>query len=515
MYKRQASDSGIHFVEDSTGWPNEQFGLYHLGRFDLDGDRAPDIIGHGTIPIAQILRNTNGAAAARMAVRLVGTTANSHAVGSIVEVYAGGTRQMQQVDAGADYITQHSYTRFFGMGDMTLADSVVVTWPGGAVETWYDLGADDHHTLIQGTAGLAPVALDRDCPWEAQGWLVPAFPGAPDVTLDGVSSTTDTIWMTSSDTLLLEVQWWNGTQGFSWSLASSVMAVPDEGFQYEPPACHGSSGWVSWSAGQAASVVWADSLAFPLDTAFMFAGDAIEVQWMYGDNCVVDTAVTVTMPEALTWSMEVVQPACHGEWAEVYAEAGGGTPPLIVDWAGADPAALGAGIWPVTVVDAAGCVLQDTAEVVMPDSLMAAVQIDYVGDSDTAFVTLDLTGGTPPYDISWSEGLDAEGWVLAPVTLSWLVVDAAGCASQGVLSIGVNGGMVIPSCEGGLQAVRIGHGLQIVGAEDAGRFALFDLTGRTLAEGTWRTGDRISVPVSAPIILNLTGGRCGHQVMLK
>jgi len=63
-------------------------------------------------------------------VKLVGTTSNSHAVGAVIQVYAGGVQQMQQVDVGSDYVTQHSYTRFFGMGDLETADSIVVTWPG-------------------------------------------------------------------------------------------------------------------------------------------------------------------------------------------------------------------------------------------------------------------------------------------------------------------------------------------------------------------------------------------------
>ena len=145
-----ALDSGLAFQEDDTGWPNEQFPLYHLGRFDLDGDRAPDIIGHGAIPIAQLLLNTNEQGASRMTVRLVGTTSNSHAVGALIEVYAAGQRQMQQVDAGSDYVTQHSYTRFFGMDTLQTLDSIVVTWPGANTETWYALDADTAHVLVQG-----------------------------------------------------------------------------------------------------------------------------------------------------------------------------------------------------------------------------------------------------------------------------------------------------------------------------------------------------------------------------
>ena len=439
------SDTGIHFTEDSVGWPNEQFGLYHLARFDLDGDRAPDIAGHGTIPILQLLRNTNAAAASRLTVRLVGTTANSHAVGAIIEVFAEESRQMQQVDAGSDYVTQHSYTRFFGVGSAETVDSVVVTWPGGNVETWYGLDADAAHILIQGTSGLEPMELVRDCPWDAAGWVVPSFPGDATVLIDGSPATSDTLWMTVTDTAMLEVSWWDGSAVLSWPLSGVVEDEPDEAFQFEAPNCYGEAGWVSWSASQASSVQWQDSTWFPLDTAFATEATEFGVLWNYGDACVVDTLITY----------------------------------------------------------------------VLPDSLVAASSVSFIGDSDTAIVTLDVMGGTPPYNVIWDGPLNEDGWVLAPAALTWSVEDDLGCVLQGQVNIGANEVSSLFGCRDGLEVFRVADALHLAGNDDQGRYALFDLTGRLLDAGNWRTGDWIGLPMVVPVILRLEGDQCGLRVWLR
>ena len=93
-------EAGLGFNENSAIWPNEQYPVYNLGRFDLDQDRSPDIACHGSLPTVQLLRTTNDGGASRLALRLVGTESNSHAVGARIKVHSGGKVQMKQVDAG-------------------------------------------------------------------------------------------------------------------------------------------------------------------------------------------------------------------------------------------------------------------------------------------------------------------------------------------------------------------------------------------------------------------------------
>ncbi len=511
-----AADSGLTFEADSLGWPNEQFPLYHLGRFDLDGDRAPDIIGHGTIPIAQMLLNTNENGASRMTVQLVGTTSNSHAVGALIEVYADGRRQMQQVDAGADYATQHSYTRFFGMGSVQTLDSLVVSWPGAATETWYGLHADTAHVLIQGTAGAVPLSLDRDCTWEDQGWVLPALSGDFEVSWDGMVLNSDTVWTSIPGGHVLQASWWNGAHSIEWTLNADIAPVGNPNFVCAPPACFGDSTALSWSAAGAENVMWMDTLSLPLDVDMMVAMDTIAIAWQYGPQCVLDTVVIIEMPEALTLTLEVGPPSCFGGVADVVLEAAGGTPPLQVNWNGADLEALTDGDWPVVVLDALGCAASDTATVVSPPALNVVLDWDFQGSSDTVWVELDVSGGTPPYSVEWTGGLDTAGWALAPTTIEWTVQDSAGCGQAGTLDLEVNALFPHPAGENGqLLCWRSGGFIGFVGPPMRGRIELFDLTGRLWWSGSWSASDLIPCGMNAPMIIRALPEGEKVQVFLR
>ena len=511
-----ALDSGLTFEEDLTGWPNEQFPLYHLGRFDLDNDRAPDIIGHGAIPIAQMLLNENAEGASRMTVRLVGTTANSKAVGALIEVYANGRRQMQQVDAGTDYVTQHSYTRFYGMDSIQSLDSLVVTWPGAESETWYGLNADTAHVLVQGSAGAMPISLIRDCPWDPQGWQVPTLDGAFELTLDGVPISADTLWFEASGASILEATWWNGAASMEWVLTSEVQPEGDPGFQAVPPLCFGDSSTFSWAADGAQNVVWMDSLSLPLDTLLHVALDSVAIEWQYGPQCTMDTLIVLDIPEALTLSLDVDQPSCFGEPADVILEAGGGTPPLEVSWGGADPDSLTDGTWPVSVQDSVGCVLLDSALVVSPAELDVVLDWSFYGASDTVLVELDITGGTVPYVVDWFGGLDSAGWALAPTTLGWTVEDAQGCGQSGNLDLEINGAPLLPaSFSSPLRCWRSGGFIGFDGPPLRGRIEIFDLTGRLFWSGLWSSSDLIPCDFDAPLIVRAYPRGGAVQVFLR
>ena len=140
-------------------------------------------------------------------------------------------------------------------------------------------------------------------------------------------------------------------------------------------------------------------------------------------------------------------------------------------------------------VDMAGCVVSDTVVVVIPDTLLAIPDWTYLGDSDTVQVTLSIDGGTPPYSVTWSGGLDDNGQLLTPGTLAWLVEDDAGCLTLGNITLDINDvGVLTPSGQLTVDCVRSEEGLRFIGLPDGARFLIHDLEGRLIASGNWRQG---------------------------
>ena len=77
----------------------------------------------------------------------IGTMSNSRAIGAKVKVYAGGINQYQTVFCGSGLCAQSSQTMIFGIGNATIVDSIVVTFPSGVIERMYGVTPNNDYTI--------------------------------------------------------------------------------------------------------------------------------------------------------------------------------------------------------------------------------------------------------------------------------------------------------------------------------------------------------------------------------
>lgn len=75
------------------------------------------------------------------------------AIGTIVDVYSGGIRHSRQVSTGGGFGSQNSLMQHVGLGEYTMADSIVVYWPcdkhrNRTINRYYNVAADQmvHYT---------------------------------------------------------------------------------------------------------------------------------------------------------------------------------------------------------------------------------------------------------------------------------------------------------------------------------------------------------------------------------
>ena len=84
-------------------------------------------------------------------VRLRGRSANLFGIGAKVEAHAGDLHQYREITSGDSYCSQtHKLTAHFGLGGLTMVDSVVVRWPGGGVDRVENVAGDATITIVQG-----------------------------------------------------------------------------------------------------------------------------------------------------------------------------------------------------------------------------------------------------------------------------------------------------------------------------------------------------------------------------
>ena len=504
LYMNQGNGGG--FTDEIDDWPNEQYQLYCLGQLDLDNDRVPDIIGHGNAYHAQVLRNTNPDGAARFALNLVGTTSNSHAIGALIRAWSGGVCQMRQVSAGCDYMTQHSYTQFFGFGSETEIDSLWVRWPSGLEEVVYGIPTDSELTLIEGVQNIELETIPGACSWHPDMWVVPEALGSADLNWNGGPVFGDTLVADSSGTWTLEATWWNGLGSWSIDLEAQFGAMPQLNLTSTHPECHGGLGSLSWSSPESEFVTWQGEI---LAAEGMLDSVAVGHHLMVGHieaGCEVEASVEIVEPDSLVLEITTSDAPCFGEMGSMAISASGGTPPLSVDFGSVDLEAVWPGTYPVALMDSLGCLLSLEAEVMEPPLLESTAAYVHSGISDSALVTVDVLGGTPPYSVSWSGPVDSEGWTLAPSSLGWLVEDANGCLNLGVVQVPENpstGLSVSPEFSG--QCWRMDGVLHFGGVGPmVAHVDVWDVDGRSI--GHWHQmviPTEIELSTSRPVIVRL------------
>jgi hypothetical protein len=112
--------------------------------FDYDRDGDPDLLVVNQKPIQAGFGDAGGTILYRndmpgkgnwLQVQLSGTDTDINGIGSKVEIVAGDTRMIREIDGGSSHQSQNSVIAHFGLGDARKVDSVNIYWLGGGKQT--------------------------------------------------------------------------------------------------------------------------------------------------------------------------------------------------------------------------------------------------------------------------------------------------------------------------------------------------------------------------------------------
>jgi Flp pilus assembly protein TadD len=135
---------------------------------DYDGDGATDLFITQNNGPAVLLRNEGGNRNHWLKLSLQGLNDNKSAIGTKVEVFAGGNRQKWEIAGSNGYLGQNSTEIVAGLGPATQADVVRMLWPTGVLEDEIEIPADQQKNILE---------IDRrgsSCPtlfvWDGHGY---------------------------------------------------------------------------------------------------------------------------------------------------------------------------------------------------------------------------------------------------------------------------------------------------------------------------------------------------------
>ncbi|MFY9912685.1 MAG: FG-GAP-like repeat-containing protein, partial [Candidatus Sulfotelmatobacter sp.] len=116
---------------------------------DYDNDGATDLLITQNLGPAVLLRNEGGNQNHWLRLALKGVADNKSAIGTKVEVFAGGNRQKFEIYGSNGYLGQNSPYLTVGLGDAKQADVVRMLWPTGVLQDEINVAGDRQQNFTE------------------------------------------------------------------------------------------------------------------------------------------------------------------------------------------------------------------------------------------------------------------------------------------------------------------------------------------------------------------------------
>lgn len=130
------------------------FDSFGSATLDFNNDGWQDIVvANNTFSTEnEFLRNMGGTNH-WLKVQLEGIVSNRSAIGARVEAFSGDWQRVDEVRAGSGFNSQNSLTLALGLGPRNKVDSLLVYWPSGIKETYFDISSNQNVKIVE-TQGI-------------------------------------------------------------------------------------------------------------------------------------------------------------------------------------------------------------------------------------------------------------------------------------------------------------------------------------------------------------------------
>ncbi|MCI0378083.1 MAG: CRTAC1 family protein [Gemmataceae bacterium] len=142
---------------DATAQAGAYFQELRVGRglawADFDNDGLVDLaFSHNGGPIA-LLRNQTATKNHWLRLELIGDgkKSNRNAIGTRIEIEAGGRKQVCFLNGGGSYLSANERRLLVGLGDSAKVERVTLQWPSGLRQSFQDLAADAWWRFVEGS----------------------------------------------------------------------------------------------------------------------------------------------------------------------------------------------------------------------------------------------------------------------------------------------------------------------------------------------------------------------------
>jgi len=238
---------------------------------------------------------------------LEGTHSNRDAIGSKIDYFIGNTHLMKYTKCGENYLSQNSQHEILSMGSVGQIDSLIITWPRGLVERFYNIQAGEWLELVEGentNIEVTYIGASTICP--EQFARIDAGAGASYLwNTDEVSRTID---VTNPGSYSVEVTDINGyvfsaeievTQQAAWNVTETVEQIS---------CSYNQDGFIDISSEQVGSILWNDgnqgSMRDNLEAGIY------QYTLISNAGCIYSSEIEIIAPDAPVINEERISPLC-------------------------------------------------------------------------------------------------------------------------------------------------------------------------------------------------------------
>lgn len=411
---------------------------------DFNRDGYYDLIASSMVAQPVQIYYNSGGANNYFILDLEGTVSNRDGFGAIITYYAGDELILQHTKSGEGYLAQNSQHLIMPLGPHLQADSLVITWPSGMIDTYGIVPAGVRLNALEGHPAM--IALGPDQAFCENDSLLLSVAEHPNVTWNATTAGNE-IQVTSAGT---HSAWSVDDAGviiYSDTLNVVQLALPQPDFTVSGPICTGDSTGSIALAGSddIASMLWTNPVSNAAVIENLSAG-SYTYQVTGANGCPLSGSVEIADPLPIAIQFATLGVSCHGgnDGALQLQSLTGGTGQL--NWAvyqgselQSNTDGLAAGMYTISVTDSLNCQIETSFSIAEPEELVAtvaSVDVSCYGESTGQLVLSGISGGTPPY----LSALNAEE---AVITNGEMVYDTLAAGNYTLSISDLNGCMAV------------------------------------------------------------------------
>ncbi len=372
-----------------------------------------------------------------VSISLEGTYSHHSAVGARIELFADTLQQVRQLLSGESFLAQNSAKEFFGLGpNIYSVDSLVIYWPRGLVERYYDLEADTLWHFVEGNSLLSFQNLQVEDGNICPGQTTTIFAAGSDSVVWNTGSIGNHLPVDSIGAYWADIYF---SEGFSIR-TDTLIVLEDEIANVivtTTASCLGeATGEILVTADfdEALHIIWSDLISDSLWLRDGLIADTYHFSITSESGCFYQDSVLVDMTPHLEFDVVMEELPCATSDSVLVKISSTGLDSILNQ--ASSNFFLPEGFHTIELIDTLGCITPIELEVQIPDSLSLNLEVSPATDFDLGILNWNASGGTPPYSIDLGEIINSTGSLALPSgEYVYILYDHNGCELGGEVLI--------------------------------------------------------------------------------